>query len=107
MGEFDIVISNPPYVTQGQKALMNANVIDYEPHIALFVPENDPLLFYRAISQFAQKTLKTNGNLYFEINEDLHNQSVSTVENAGFIGELKKDINGKYRMLKGIQHDKQ
>jgi release factor glutamine methyltransferase len=97
---FDVVVSNPPYVTIEQKDKMEANVLDYEPHVALFVPQNDPLVFYRAISKFARKYLKSNGSLYFEINEALSGETAETVEESGFRVELRKDINSKYRMLK-------
>ena len=100
LGQFDVVVSNPPYVTMEQKDTMEENVLDYEPHIALFVPENDPLLFYKAISRFAKKNLKPGGTLYFEINEALFNETELAVRQLGFSTDLKKDINNKYRMLK-------
>ena len=106
LGMFDIIISNPPYVTQNQKIGMSPNVVDYEPHVALFVPENDPLLFYRAIAQFAAVSLNPFGNLYFEINEDLSDETAMVVAAAGFQVEKKLDIHGKYRMLKATRHDK-
>ena len=97
---FDVIVSNPPYVTMAQKQQVDANVVDYEPHLALFVPENDPMVFYKAIGRFAEKTLKKNGSMYFEINEDLPNETASCIEQSGFSTELKKDIHNKYRMLK-------
>jgi protein-(glutamine-N5) methyltransferase, release factor-specific len=97
---FDIIVSNPPYVTPDQKALMDANVVDFEPHLALFVPQNDPLVFYKAIAKFASNHLKPNGSLYFEINEDFFRETEQAVIQQDFSTELKKDINGKYRMLK-------
>ena len=99
-GRFDLIVSNPPYVTVEQMDRMEANVLDYEPHIALFVPQTDPLIFYRAISRFAGKQLEPGGNLYFEINESLAAETANAVEEFGFTVEVKKDINGKYRMLK-------
>ena len=99
-GLFDVIVSNPPYVTIDQKDRMDVNVLDFEPYLALFVPENDPLVFYKAISRFAVKHLKTRGSLYFEINEALYSETEKAVSNLGFSTELKKDINGKYRMLK-------
>ena len=99
-GLFDVIVSNPPYVTIDQKDRMDVNVLDFEPHLALFVPENDPLVFYKAISRFAVKHLKTGACLYFEINEALYSETEKAVSNLGFSTELKKDINGKYRMLK-------
>jgi len=97
---FDIIVSNPPYVTPDQKELMDANVVDFEPHLALFVPQNDPLVFYKAIAKFAANHLKPNGSLFFEINEDFFRETEQAVAQQGFTTELKKDINGKYRMLK-------
>ncbi|MDP4207265.1 MAG: peptide chain release factor N(5)-glutamine methyltransferase [Bacteroidota bacterium] len=106
LGGFDVIVSNPPYVTQAQKSDMDANVLDYEPHLALFVPENDPLLFYKAIGRFAQKSLNPGGGLYFEINEDLPYETASAIEKLGFSAELKKDLNDKFRMLKAVRNDK-
>lgn len=100
LGKFDVIVSNPPYVTTEQKSRMEANVVDYEPHVALFVPQNDPLVFYKAISSFAKERLSEQGSLYFEINEDLSQETANAVEGYGFSVELRKDINGKYRMLK-------
>lgn len=100
MGTFDIIVSNPPYVTAGQKDGMAPNVVSYEPHLALFVPQDDPLLFYRAIAQFACKSLNEGGSLYFEINEAMPDETASVIENCGFGVEKRLDINGKYRMLK-------
>lgn len=97
---FDIIVSNPPYVTPDQKELMDANVVDFEPHLALFVPQNDPLVFYKAIASFARNHLKPEGHLYFEINEDFSNETEQAVAQQGFVTELRKDINGKFRMLK-------
>jgi release factor glutamine methyltransferase len=97
---FDIIVSNPPYVTMSQKEQIEANVLDYEPHLALFVPENDPLIFYRAIGKFARERLKNNGNLYFEINEDMPDETAACMEQLKFRVELKKDMHNKKRMLK-------
>jgi len=100
LGQFDVVVSNPPYIKISQKAQMEANVLDYEPHLALFVPENDPLVFYTSIAIFAKKHLKLGGSLYFEINETLYAETEHTIQQMGFLTELKKDINNRYRMLK-------
>jgi release factor glutamine methyltransferase len=104
-GPFDIIVSNPPYVTLAQKKEMHSNVLDYEPHLALFVPEDDPLLFYRVIASFASKNLKSGGKLFFEINEELPQQTEQLVADFGFETELRKDLNGKYRMLKAVRND--
>jgi len=99
---FDIIISNPPYVTQLDKNKMQPNVIDYEPHNALFVSDNKPLIFYDAIIQFAKKQLVSGGGLYFEINESLGNQMVTLLENNNFVHvELKQDLNGRDRFIFG------
>jgi release factor glutamine methyltransferase len=100
--EFDVIISNPPYVRLQEKALMKSNVLDNEPHLALFVEDNNPLLFYKAISEFAKTTLKANGTLYFEINEFLGKETVDLLKQNGYYSvELKQDIFGKDRMVKG------
>lgn len=100
LGLFDVIVSNPPYVTAEQKWQMEPNVLNHEPHLALFVPENDPLLFYKAITRFAQKHLYRNGSLYFEINEALPFETAEMLQKAGFSTELRKDLNDKYRMIK-------
>ncbi len=97
---FNVIVSNPPYVTVHQKDRMNSNVLDFEPHLALFVPEIDPLIFYKAIALFANKYLLEDGNLYFEINEELFQETSDAIEELGFKTELRKDIHGRYRMLK-------
>jgi release factor glutamine methyltransferase len=98
---FDIIISNPPYVTLQDKQLMHANVTDFEPHTALFVPENDPLIFYRAIADFALKRLNKNGLLFFEINESYGNETVELLNHKSFRNiELRKDMSGRDRMIK-------
>jgi release factor glutamine methyltransferase len=99
--KFDIIVSNPPYVTIAEQQLMQKNVLDYEPHIALFVPDNDALVFYRAIADLAVIRLKPGGHLYFEINERYENETAELLASKGFINIiLKKDINGKFRMIK-------
>ena len=102
---FDIIVSNPPYVTMSQKEQIEANVLDYEPHLALFVPENDPLIFYTAIGKFARERLKNSGNLYFEINEDLPDETAACMKQLKFNVELKKDMHNKNRLLKASFYD--
>jgi release factor glutamine methyltransferase len=97
---FDVIVSNPPYITNNQKEKMEHNVLDYEPHLALFVPDNDPLIFYKGIASFAQKHLKKTGALYFEINEELSRETSDVICKYGFSTEPRKDIHGKYRMIK-------
>jgi len=99
--KYDIIVSNPPYITPSEQLLMLKNVVDYEPHVALFVPETDPLIFYRTISEIAIKVLKPGGKLYFEINEQFGNEIVDLLSLKGFKNIiLKKDINGKERLVK-------
>jgi len=97
---FDIIISNPPYVPGKDKKQMQPNVLKYEPGIALFVPDNDALLFYKAITRFAKQHLTTDGNLYFEIHEDLGNDTMDLLQSEGFLPELKKDMQQKDRMIR-------
>lgn len=97
--KFDIIVSNPPYVRNLEKKEMKANVLDYEPHIALFVDDNDPLIFYRRIAEFALKSLKENGKLFFEINQYLSKQTIELLQNMGFKTQLKKDLYQNDRMI--------
>jgi release factor glutamine methyltransferase len=98
--QFDIIVSNPPYVRNLEKAEIKPNVLEYEPHLALFVEDTDALLFYRKIAELANKNLNPNGKLYFEINQYLGNETVKLLENLGFLNiELKKDIYGNDRMI--------
>jgi release factor glutamine methyltransferase len=97
----NIIVSNPPYVTHAEKKLMQDNVLDYEPELALFVENNDPLLFYRIIAQKAKHKLTINGWLYFEINEALGNELIELLTTEGYTHiELRTDIHGKNRMLR-------
>lgn len=96
----DIIVSNPPYVTLEDKKQMHTNVTDFEPHAALFVPEHDPLLFYRAIAEFALDNLNSGGQLFFEINEALGKETVQLLTDKGFKNiELRKDMSGRDRMI--------
>lgn len=98
--QFDIFISNPPYVRNLEKAEINPNVLEFEPHLALFVDDNDALLFYRKITALAKKNLNQNGQLYFEINQYLGTETVGLVESYGFKNvKLIKDIYGNDRMI--------
>jgi release factor glutamine methyltransferase len=97
---FDIIVSNPPYVRNLEKQEIKKNVLDYEPHLALFVDDSDALLFYRKIAQLALKSLAPNGKLFFEINQYLGKETVELVEQLGFKNiELRKDFMGNDRMI--------
>lgn len=99
--KFEVIISNPPYVTLYDKTQMHTNVTDFEPHSALFVPEDDPLIFYKAIADFALNNLTQNGLLFLEINESLGDETVDLLQTKGFRNiELRKDMSGRDRMVK-------
>lgn len=97
---FDVIVSNPPYVTESQKKDMAARVLEHEPEQALFVSDADPLLYYRQIALFASETLLPGGALYFEINESLGNATKDLLLSYFSSVELRKDIHGKDRMIK-------
>jgi len=100
-GQYDVIVSNPPYVRQSEKTQMQCNVLNYEPGKALFVPDDTPLIFYKAICEFAKHHVNTGGKLYLEINEVFGKEITKLFKNAGFIhAKLKKDINGKNRMFR-------
>lgn len=102
---FDIIVSNPPYVRNLEKQEIKKNVLDYEPHLALFVEDNDALIFYRKIAELAQNNLSENGRLYFEINQYLGKEMIDLLEKMKFENiELKKDIYDNDRMIKGSFH---
>ncbi len=101
--KFDIIVSNPPYITETEKKLMHKNVLDFEPELALFVPDNNPLLFYKAIIDFGINHLNPGGKIYFEVNELFGKETALLLEERDYqYISLKKDINGKDRMLKGV-----
>ena len=98
--QFDIIVSNPPYVRNLEKSEIKPNVLEYEPHLALFVEDTDALLFYRKIAQLAKKNLNLNGKLYFEINQYLGKETVGLLENLNFKNiKLIKDIYQNDRMI--------
>lgn len=98
--QFDVIVSNPPYVRMLEKAEIKENVLEYEPHLALFVDDNDALLFYRKIAQLAQKNLTQQGKLYFEINQYLGKETLELLDNLGFKNiQLIKDVYGNDRMI--------
>jgi release factor glutamine methyltransferase len=101
-GEFDIVISNPPYIAESEKTIIHKNVLDNEPHLALFVPNADALLFYRKITKLAVQSLKKGGKLYFEINERFGNETMALLVDSGFQNcRIIKDLSGKERFVVG------
>ena len=98
---YGVVVSNPPYVTMTDKQQMHHNVTDFEPHTALFVTDQNPLIFYKAIADFATRHLINGGYLFFEINESLGLETVEILNHKGFQNiELRKDMSGKDRMIK-------
>lgn len=101
LAAYDVIVSNPPYVREQEKAFMQKNVLDYEPENALFVPDSDALKFYRLIADFCVKHLIDNGTLYLEINEAMPNELIELLKEYQFSDILvKKDINEKARMVK-------
>ncbi|MAD97115.1 MAG: protein-(glutamine-N5) methyltransferase, release factor-specific [Flavobacteriaceae bacterium] len=99
--QYDIIISNPPYVRQLEKAEMKKNVLDFEPALALFVSDEDPLIFYKAIADLAKKYLKPKGRLFFEINQYLGEQTIALLKQKGYSAiELRKDLFGNDRMIR-------
>ncbi len=98
--KFDIIVSNPPYITNKEKSFMDSNVLDYEPHLALFVDDSEPLLFYNTIADFAINSLKENGKLYFEINEHYGSEVKQMLMNKSFKNiNIVKDINDRDRIV--------
>src|SRR5688572_13675542 len=102
LGQYDIIVSNPPYVKQSEINTMHDRVKEFEPHLALFVPDNDALLFYKKLADFAIKHLKPGGSLFVEINEALGEQVVNLFRGFANI-ELRKDMQGKDRMIKAMR----
>ena len=100
---FDVIVSNPPYVMESEKSQMEDTVLEFEPHLALFVSDSDPLLFYKAIAAFGHRTLNTGGRLYFEINPLFVEEMKEMLMGAGYRDvEVRNDIFGKPRMIKAI-----
>ena len=104
LGAFDMILSNPPYVMDSEKALMRRNVLDHEPWLALFVSDEDPLVFYRAVAAWAQQLLKSDGLCLVEINESLGRQTAKVFEDTGFRDvEVLQDLNSRDRFIRAIQ----
>ncbi|HAR20444.1 MAG TPA: peptide chain release factor N(5)-glutamine methyltransferase [Cytophagales bacterium] len=101
---FDVVVSNPPYVTESEKGLMHKNVLDHEPSLALFVPDEDPVRYYQAIVQFCDYYLKEGGKIYFEINERLGNKVMDVLRQRNYKEiYLFKDFNNKNRIVSAVK----
>ena len=98
---FDIIVSNPPYVREQEKQQMHPNVLEHEPALALFVPDDNPLLFYDKIATIATRNLAPQGRLFFEINQYLADPMCQMLQQKGFYTELRKDLNGNDRMIMG------
>ena len=104
VANYDIIVSNPPYICEKERVDMDNNVLQHEPETALFVPDNDPLLFYRAISDLAQKMLRSGGGLYFEINREYGKETAGMMSAMGLDSvELRKDFMENDRMVKGTK----
>lgn len=104
LGSFDMIVSNPPYVTREQMRYMQSNVLHHEPHLALFVEDNDALKFYKAIGHFSRKHLNPDGVLYLEVNEDFAADTADLLKTFNFTNtSIKKDLNGKFRMVKATR----
>ena len=98
--KWDIIVSNPPYIPASEHREMDKNVTENEPHLALFVQDDDPLLFYRKIAEFANNHLTDNGRLYFEIHKDQGENCKNLLQSLGFESvTLRKDISGNDRMI--------
>lgn len=103
-GVYDLIISNPPYICEEEKREMEKNVLEHEPHLALFVPDDDPLLFYRRIGELGLKRLRDGGLLFFEINRRFGKEVAEMLREKGYRGvEVRKDMEGRDRMVKAIK----
>lgn len=100
LDKYDIIVSNPPYILEKEKDRMGESVIKHEPHEALYVDENDPLLFYKRIMRVGEEILKPNGVIYFETSDLYHEDLLAFVQNSTYEYEFKKDLQGNWRMLK-------
>ena len=97
--KFDIIVSNPPYVMDKEKVMMSENVLNYEPPLALFVKDENPLIFYEKIAVIAEKYLKSGGKIYLEVNENLANETVALFSQKEYFAEIRKDIYAKNRFI--------
>lgn len=98
-GSYNLIVSNPPYVRKSERASMHSNVLDHEPELALFVSDDDPLIFYRAAATFAAKHLARQGKLFLEINQYLGDETLKLLDSYGFRGEVRQDFRGNDRLV--------
>jgi release factor glutamine methyltransferase len=104
LSDLDLIVSNPPYIPENEKGEMSANVLNFEPHLALFVENNSPIIFYERIADLAQQKLKSGGLLYFELHHFYSAEVITYLEKIGFQQiEVRKDLQGKNRMLKAVK----
>ena len=101
--QFDIIVSNPPYIPLKEKQILTKNVTEFEPGIALFVADADPFIFYKKIGKFAQSHLSATGKIYVEVHEEYASEVTSIFKNEGFTTTIKKDIYGKERMVRATK----
>lgn len=102
-GSYNVIVANPPYIPCSEIVTMRKNVVDFEPSMALFVPDNDPLLFYRSIAKSGLKLLKSGGKIYFEVHENFATQTAEMMEELGYKTTIRRDINDKPRMVCGAK----
>ena len=103
LDNYDIIVSNPPYIPESESEKMSKNVTAFEPGIALFVDDNDPIIFYKKIARFSQLHLKKQGKIYVEVQEEKANEVKQAFNKNGFETEIKKDVYGKERMIKSAK----
>jgi release factor glutamine methyltransferase len=101
----DILVSNPPYISEEERPLIPSNVIDHEPALALFVPSNDPLQFYRSIGLFGRDKLNPGGRIYVEIHESRGRETANLFESLGYSVVIRTDMQGKERMIRAERED--
>jgi release factor glutamine methyltransferase len=101
--KFDVIVSNPPYVRMSEKKYMHENVLEHEPHIALFVDDSSPLIYYEACLRFAENYLADKGRIYVEINEFLGEETLALFRDYGFAASLIRDLSGKNRIVKNFE----
>ena len=100
---YNVIVSNPPYIPISEKDSLDKNVREYEPETALFVPDNDALLFYRKIALLGKEHLNEKGAIYCEVHKDYAEQTKELFENSGYVSELRKDMHGNERMVKAMK----